>query len=69
MYVTPPFRGRGIAQALLGVLEGTARGLGYQCVRLDSKAGIWPIYVTAGYAQLPNYNDNPHADFWGEKTL
>ena len=38
MYVTPPFRGRGIAQALLGVLEGTARGLGYQCVRLDSKA-------------------------------
>jgi GNAT superfamily N-acetyltransferase len=69
MYVTPPFRGRGIGQALLGELEVTARGMGYQCVRLDSKASTWPIYLAAGYAQLPNYNDNPHADFWGEKPL
>ena len=51
------------------MLEGTTRGLGYQRVRLDGKASTWPIYVAAGYAQLPNYNDNPHADFWGEKTL
>ena len=69
MYVTPPFRGHAIAQALLGVLEGTARRMGYRYVRLDSKASTWPIYLAAGYAQLPDYNGNPHADFWGETPL
>lgn len=69
MYVAPAFRGRGIARALLGTVEKTARDMGYQRVCLDSKASTWPIYLAAGYTEVPNYNDNPHADLWGEKPL
>jgi hypothetical protein len=38
-------------------------------VRLDSTSATWPIYQAAGYREIRDYNDNPHADFWGEKRL
>jgi GNAT superfamily N-acetyltransferase len=69
MYVAPPFRGRGLARALLRALESTARDLGYRAVRLDSQSATWPIYRAAGFREIADYNDNPHADFWGEKQL
>jgi GNAT superfamily N-acetyltransferase len=69
MYVAPEFRGRGLARALLDALESTARELGHRGVRLDSQSTTWPIYLAAGYREIPDYNNNPHADFWGEKRL
>jgi GNAT superfamily N-acetyltransferase len=69
MYVIPAFRGRGLARALLGALEETARTHGHRAVRLDSQAATWPMYQAAGYREIADYNSNPHADFWGEKPL
>jgi GNAT superfamily N-acetyltransferase len=69
VYVQPPFRGRGAARALLEALEDAARGLGYHAMRLDSPSASWPMYLSAGYRQVADYNDNPYADFWGEKQL
>jgi GNAT superfamily N-acetyltransferase len=69
MYVAPRFRGRGLGRALLGALEDAARDLGHGVARLDCQVATWPLYRTAGYRQIPDYNGNPHADTWGEKRL
>lgn len=69
LYVTPAFRGRGLARELLANLEGIARDLGYRVVRIDSWKPSKGLYLATGYLEIPEYNSNPHADFWGEKTL
>jgi GNAT superfamily N-acetyltransferase len=69
MYVAPEHRRRGLARALLEALEDVAREQGHTSMRLDSTAETWPIYAGAGYREIPDYNGNPHARFWGEKRL
>ena len=72
MYVVPPARGRGLARELLVGLEDAARQLGYRRVRLDTgpkQPHAERMYRTAGYVEIPDYNGNPHASFWGEKHL
>ncbi len=72
MYVAPELRGRGVARALLGALESRARELGYVVARLDTgpkQAGARALYESAGYLEVPNFNGNPVASFWGEKRL
>jgi GNAT superfamily N-acetyltransferase len=68
-YVAPAFRGQGLARKLLGALEDEARRLGHGTVRLDATAPTWPLYRSAGYRQVPDYNGNPHATVWGEKAI
>ena len=68
-YVAPAFRRQGLVRALLGALEDEARRLGHRTVRLDATAPTWPMYVAAGYREMPDYNANPHATVWGEKDL
>jgi GNAT superfamily N-acetyltransferase len=68
-YVTPAFRGQGLASVLLAALEDEARRLGHRTVRLDATTPTWPMYLTAGYREMPDYNENPHATVWGEKAL
>jgi ribosomal protein S18 acetylase RimI-like enzyme len=61
-----------VARALLEALEQTARDLGYESVRLDTgpkQQHALALYRSAGYADVPPYNDNPFACFWGEKFL
>lgn len=72
MYVRPVARSRGVARVLLEALEQTARELGYERVRLDTgpkQVHGLALYRSAGYADVPPYNDNPFACFWGEKSL
>jgi GNAT superfamily N-acetyltransferase len=72
MYVRPEARSRGLASELLSALERTAVSLGYRAVRLDTgpkQVHALALYRSAGYREVPAYNDNPFACFWGEKTL
>jgi GNAT superfamily N-acetyltransferase len=72
MFVRPVARSRGVARELLAALEEAARELGYARVRLDTGPkqihGL-ALYRSAGYVDVPPYNDNPFACFWGEKIL
>jgi GNAT superfamily N-acetyltransferase len=72
MYVLPSARSRGVAAALLAALEDAARALGYTSTRLDTgpkQPHALRLYRSAGYSEVPPYNDNPFACFWGEKRL
>jgi GNAT superfamily N-acetyltransferase len=72
MFVAPGARGQGVARALLGALEDTARELGYERVRLDTGAKqphAQALYPSAGYTPIPDYNDNVYASYWYEKVL
>jgi GNAT superfamily N-acetyltransferase len=72
MYVVPSARRRGLARALLAVLEDAARALGYGIVRLDTGARqphARGLYESVGYVSVPDYNGNRAAAFWGEKRL
>ena len=72
MYVRPEARSRGVAAALLRTLEEAARAMGYASARLDTgpkQVHALRMYRRAGYVEVPPYNDNPFACFWGEKRL
>ena len=65
MYVLPPYRGKGIAQAVLTELENWARELNYtECVLETGKAQPEAIslYTKAGYAIIPNYGQYAGVD-------
>jgi GNAT superfamily N-acetyltransferase len=72
MYVAPAARGRGVARALLARLEDEARALGCAVARLDTGPRMnaaLGLYRATGYAEIADYNGNPHAAYWMEKTL
>lgn len=72
MYVLPEARGQGVARLLLVALEDRARELGYAVARLDTgpkQPGARHLYESAGYREIPNFNGNPVATFFGEKPL
>ncbi len=72
MYVRPAARSRGVARALLGALEDAAASLGYGATLLDTgpkQVHAGRLYRSAGYVEVPPYNENPFACFWGEKRL
>jgi GNAT superfamily N-acetyltransferase len=72
MFVRPASRSQGVARALLGALEDEARRLGYSATRLDTgpqQVHALVLYRSVGYLDVPAYNDNPFACFWGEKAL
>jgi len=72
MYTLPEARGRGHGRRLLEALEDAARELGYARVRLDTAATMdvaRRLYGDAGYEEIPDYNGNSYAVFWGEKRL
>jgi GNAT superfamily N-acetyltransferase len=72
MYVVPEVRGQGVARGLLAALEDRARELGYSIARLDTgprQPGARHLYESAGYREIQNFNGNPVASFFGEKSL
>jgi ribosomal protein S18 acetylase RimI-like enzyme len=72
MYVARDHRRRGIARRLLGRLERIAAARGCVAARLDTASVLVPavsLYESAGYAEIPAYNQNPHGDRWYERRL
>ena len=72
MFVVPEARGRGHGRRLLDALEDAAADLGYQAVRLDTARTMttaMEMYRRSGFRDIPDYNGNSYASFWGEKDL
>jgi GNAT superfamily N-acetyltransferase len=72
MYVAESARGQGVGRDLLAALESAARSLGCDRVRLDTgeyQPEAQALYRSAGYREIPAYNDMPPGTFWAERSL
>jgi DNA-binding MarR family transcriptional regulator/GNAT superfamily N-acetyltransferase len=72
MWVAPGVRGVGLGRRLLRELESHARTLGARSVRLETNRSLTEaiaLYRSSGYAEVPAFNDEPHAHLWFEKRL
>jgi ribosomal protein S18 acetylase RimI-like enzyme len=72
MWVAAPARGRGIGRRLLSELEADAVRNGAPAARLETNrtlAEAIALYRSAGYVEVPAFNDEPFADHWFEKRL
>jgi len=65
-------RGRGLGRKLLVGVEEVARSLGARRIVLDTAAPLLEaaaLYRSAGYRDIPRFNDNPVAVAWFGKDL
>ena len=72
MFVSPAYRGLGLGRRILAELDRIAAEHGCRALRLDSSAYLTEaigLYRSAGYREVPAYNDNPKADVWFERRL
>ncbi len=72
MWVDPSARGLGLGRRLLHELEHYARTRGVATVRLETNRSLLEaisLYRSAGYREVPAFNDEPHAHHWFEKDL
>ena len=72
LFVTLDARGHGVARALLASVERAAVALSVRTMFLDTAAPLVEaaaLYRSAGYREVPAYNDNPHAAAWFQKEL
>jgi ribosomal protein S18 acetylase RimI-like enzyme len=72
MWVAPEARGLGLGRRLLAELERQAAIRGATVARLEtnrSLAEAVALYRSAGYVEVPAFNDEPYAHHWFEKRL
>jgi DNA-binding MarR family transcriptional regulator/GNAT superfamily N-acetyltransferase len=72
MWVTHDVRGLGIGRRMLEALEAEALALGLEVLRLETNRALGEairLYRTAGYREVPPFNDDPYAHHWFEKRL
>jgi DNA-binding MarR family transcriptional regulator/GNAT superfamily N-acetyltransferase len=72
MWVSPRVRGLGVGRRLLLRLEAGARAGGGRTARLETSAVLTEalaLYRSAGWVEVPAFNDEPFADHWLEKTF
>jgi len=72
MYVAPAQRGIGLGRRLLAELDEIAVRHGCRAVRLDTSDYLTEaiaLYRSAGYREVPAYNENPKASLWFERSL
>jgi DNA-binding MarR family transcriptional regulator len=72
MWVAESARGLGIGRRLLRELEQLARDSGARLAQLETNAALVEaitMYRSAGYAEVPAFNDEPFAHHWLAKPL
>ena len=72
MWIAREARGLGLARRLLAALEDKARAIGYRMVRLETNKALTEaqrLYRSAGYREVPPFNDERYAHHWFEKEL
>ena len=72
MWVAPADRGTGLGRRLLAELERHARDAGVAVLRLETNATLGEaiaLYRSAGFTEVPAFNDEPYAQHWFEKRL
>jgi GNAT superfamily N-acetyltransferase len=72
MWVSPAARGLGLGRRLLGELEQRVRDSGATVARLETNQVLEEaigLYRSAGYVEVPAFNDEPFAHHWFEKPL
>jgi ribosomal protein S18 acetylase RimI-like enzyme len=72
MWVAESARGLGIGRRLLAELEGRALRSGAVTARLETNRSLVEaiaMYRSAGYVEVPAFNDEPFAHHWFEKRL
>jgi ribosomal protein S18 acetylase RimI-like enzyme len=72
MWVSTSVRGLGIGRRLLTELEARAADSGASITRLETNRALveaLALYRSAGYREVPAFNDEPFAHHWFEKRL
>lgn len=72
MWVSSRARGLGVGRRLLAELEAKAAERGITTVRLETNRTLVEaiaMYRSAGYDEVPAFNDEPFAHHWFEKAL
>jgi DNA-binding MarR family transcriptional regulator len=72
MWIAPAARGLGLGRRLLEHLEACAQAAGADVAHIETSAVLaeaMTLYRSAGWVEVPPFNDEPFADHWFEKTL
>jgi GNAT superfamily N-acetyltransferase len=72
MWIAPAARGLGLGRRLLEHLEDCAGAGGARAARIETSAVLTEalaLYRSAGWMEIPAFNDEPFADHWLEKAL
>ena len=72
MWVDGAVRGLGVGRGLLSAVEQHARASGVRELRLETNRALTEaiaLYRSAGYREVPAFNDEPFAHHWFEKEI
>ena len=72
MWVAESARGLGVGRKLLVELEALAMRSGATLAHIETNKTLVEaiaMYVSAGYVEVPAFNEEPFADHWFEKRL
>lgn len=72
LWVAPAARGLRLGRRLMDATEAAARELGIALLRLDTNSALSEaaqLYRTAGWSEIPRFNDDPYPDLFFEKRL
>jgi DNA-binding MarR family transcriptional regulator/GNAT superfamily N-acetyltransferase len=72
MWVSPAVRGLGLGRRILTELEAQAAANQVSVLRLETNRALDEaigLYRSAGYHEVPAFNDEPYAHHWFEKRL
>jgi DNA-binding MarR family transcriptional regulator/GNAT superfamily N-acetyltransferase len=72
MWIAPRARGLGLGRHLLGTLETCALAGGAELAHIETSSVLseaLSLYRSAGWTEVPRFNNEPFADHWLEKVL